>query len=98
MYGGVLDSMLLATGDVASVAVARCLRADERVSDVAANWTDGQYSLLSAWRLAYLAKRQSACCSERLRSHLQYDHASCREGETCVEKLLINDHGPIEIL
>jgi len=42
VYGGVLDSMLLATGDVESEAVARCLRAEERMSDVAAYLENSQ--------------------------------------------------------
>lgn len=44
--------------------------------------------------LSYLANRHSTC-SERLRSHLELDHATGKDGKVCVlvEKLLINDHG-----
>ena len=51
MYGGVLDSMLLATGDVESVAVARCLRVEDLMSDVAAYCISSEQLDLSAWNV-----------------------------------------------
>lgn len=51
MYGGVLDSILLATGDVDSVAVARCLRAEDLMSDVAAYYMGSEQLDLTAWNV-----------------------------------------------